>query len=291
MSSLAKKHDDSRLSARLAVLMGLVMSGFTEGLLFQESLRTSPLALSYAVGLGAMGLSTLPIMLRYARKYLNAGEPEPAPEPPTGPVWHEARLFTDPWYQVPAIYCVLVLVVQLIVDLEAGLPLSERTLWFLVFVAFATVVIPVSIGSRVRLEGAGHEDSSADSATSTARRRTSAANSGRVRLESAGHEDSSADGNEARRTFAPVFRDPWFTVPAVGLGAVHLTRLGVEAIEEDPASSEATWWLLTPLLSVALAVAMPSIDRLRRRRKLRNATESESPEVPVDAVSSESESP
>ncbi|MCY4555167.1 MAG: hypothetical protein OXF79_01990 [Chloroflexi bacterium] len=260
MSSLAKKHDDSRLSARLAVLMGLVMSGFADGLLSPESLRTSPLALSYAVGLGAMGVSTLTFMLRGVRQYLNPEETAPEPEPRTGPVWHEARFFTDPWYQVPAIYCVLVLVVQLIVDLEAGPPLSDRTLWFLVFVAFATVTIPASISRRVRLE-------------------------------SAGNKDSSADGNEARRTFAPGFRDPWFTVPAAALGAVHLAKFGVEAIEEDPTSSEATWWLLSPLLSVALAVAMPSIDRFRRRRKLRNAAESESPKVPVDAVPSESESP
>ena len=259
MSSLAKKHDDSRLSARLAVLMGLVMSGFADGLLSPESLRTSPLALSYAVGLGAMGLSTFTFMLRGVRKYLNPEEPAPPPEPRTAPVWHEARFFTDPWYQVPAIYCVLVLVVQLIVDLEAGPALSDRTLWFLVFVAFATVAIPVSISRRVRLE-------------------------------SAGNKDSPADGNEARRTF-PGFRDPWFTVPAAALGAVHLAKFGVEAIEEDPTSSEATWWLLSPLLSVALAVAMPSIDRFRRRRKLRNAAESGSPEVPADAVPSESESP
>lgn len=260
MSSLAKKHDDSRLSARLAVLMGLVMSGFADGLLSPESLRTSPLALSYAVGLGAMGVSTLTFMLRGVRQYLNPEETAPEPEPRTGPVWHEARFFTDPWYQVPAIYCVLVLVVQLIVDLEASPPLSDRTLWFLVFVAFATVTIPASISRRVRLE-------------------------------SAGNKDSSADGNEAKRTFAPGFRDPWFTVPAAALGAVHLAKFGVEAIEEDPASSEATWWLLSPLLSVALAVAMPSIDRFRRRRKLRNAAESGSPEVPADAVPSESESP
>ena len=260
MSSLAKKHDDSRLSARLAVLMGLVMSGFADALLSPESLRTSPLAMSYAIGLGAMGLSTFTFMLRQMRKYLNPEEPEPAPDPRSGPVWHEARFLTDPWYQVPAIYCVLVLVVQLIVDLEAGPRLSDRTLWFLVFVAFATVAVPVSISRRVRLE-------------------------------SAGHEDSSANGNEARRTFAPGFRDPWFTVPAAALGAVHLAKFGVEAIEEDPGSSEATWWLLSPLLSVAFAVAMPSIDRFRRRRKPRNAGESGSPEVPDDAVPTDSESP
>lgn len=38
MSSLAKKYDDSRLSARLAVLMGLLMSGLVDGLLSLPSL-------------------------------------------------------------------------------------------------------------------------------------------------------------------------------------------------------------------------------------------------------------
>ena len=258
MASLAKKHDDSRLSARLAVLMGLVMSGLMDGLLSPESLRTSPLALSFAIGLGIMGLSTFTFMLREGRKFLNPEQSEAAPEPQTGPVWHEARFFTDPWYQVPAIYCVLVLVVQLVMELEAAPTLSERALWFLVFLTFATVAVPISISKRVRLD-------------------------------SAGRKDDSANRHEGGRPLAPGFRDPWFTVPAAALGAVHLARYGVDAIEEDPSSAEATLWLLTPLLGVALAVVMPSFDRFRQQRKLRNAAEPGATEVAGDAVSSESE--
>ena len=253
MSSLARKHDDSRLSARLAVLMGLAMSGFMEGLLSPESLRTSPLALSYAIGLGAMGLSTFTFMLREGRKFLNPEEPEAAPEPRTGPLWHEAKFFTDPWYQVPAIYCVLVLIVQLVMELEAGPPLSERALWFLVFLAFATVAVPVIIGTRVRLDSAGRKDGSTNR-----------------------HEDG--------RSLPPGFRDPWFTVPAAALGAFHLARYGVDAIEEDPSSITATWWLLTPLLGVALAVVMLAFDRFRQQRKLRNAPKPGPPDVSGDAL-------
>ena len=57
MTSLAKKYDQSRLSARFAMLIGLLMAGSMDGLLSPESLRTSPLALSYAIALAAMAPS------------------------------------------------------------------------------------------------------------------------------------------------------------------------------------------------------------------------------------------
>ncbi len=71
MSSLARKYDESKLSARLAVLMGLVMFQLIDGLLSPEALRTSPLAQSYAVALAVMGLGVLVLALQKLRGYLN----------------------------------------------------------------------------------------------------------------------------------------------------------------------------------------------------------------------------
>lgn len=234
MSSLAKKYDESKLSARLGILVGLVTFQLADGLLSPEALRTSPLAQSYAVALGVMGLGVLVFALQKLRGYLNPATQ--VAEPRTGPVWHEARLFSDPWYQVPAVYCVFALLSQLVIDLTERPPQSALAVWFLVCVAAMSVVVPISTSKRVSLE--------------------------KTYLEAASEKERSA-----APIAASAFRDPWFVVPGAVLGAVEVARFGLEAIEEDPTSSEATWWLLAPLLGMAFAAAMPLVDQYRRRRK------------------------
>ena len=133
MTSLARKYDQSKLSVRVAILIGLVTFQVADGLLSPEALRTSPLAQSYAVALAVMGLGVLVFALQKLLGYLS--EPVPIAEPRTGPVWHEARLFTDPWYQIPAIYCVFVLLCQFVIDLMAKPPASAQAVWFLICVA------------------------------------------------------------------------------------------------------------------------------------------------------------
>ncbi len=273
MSSPARKHGDSRLSVRLALFMGLFWTGLAEGLLSPDSLRTSSLALSYAFGLGAMGLSIFTFMLREGWSYLRPEAPEPAAALQTGPVWHRARFFTDPAYQIPAIYCVLVLIVRLTLDLRAGPPLSERAWWFLVFMAFAAVAVPVifkQARTRIRARARGIPDGriQADEMQDTVVADGSGrGEEGAAVLESTDRKDGSTDRHESGKTFAPGFRDPWFTVPALALGTVHVIRNGMESIQEDPSSFEATAWFFAPLLAVALAAAISSIARLRRRRK------------------------
>ncbi|MCY3928497.1 MAG: hypothetical protein OXG81_09480 [Acidobacteria bacterium] len=258
MTSLAKKYDDSKLSARFTMLMGLLMSGELDGLLSMDNLRTSALAMSYVVALVAMALSVVMSLLRQGRNYLNPAEAPP--EVQTGPAWHEARLFTDPWYQVPAIYCAFVLIVRLITDLIIEPPASERTVWYLVFVAFLSVVLPLSISRRVSLESADL--------------------------------DGVPGGRRGEKpTVAETFRDPWFTIPAMAVGAVHLARYGMEAIEEDPSSIAATLWFIAPLPAMAMASIMPSIDQLHRRRKLDNTLKPGASDVSVDAVGSGWEPP
>lgn len=248
MKSLARKYDESKLSARVAILMGLVTFQLADGLLSLEALRTSPLAQSYAVALAVMGLGVLVFALQKLRGYLS--EPTPIAEPRTGPVWHEARLFTDPWYQIPAIYCVFVLLCQLVIDLAANPPASVQAVWFLICVAAMSVVVPVSASRRVSLE--------------------------RTHLEGSSEEE---EGDAAPKP-ASAFRDPWFVVPGAVLGAVEMARFGLEAIEADPASGDATWWLLAPLLTMAFAAAMPLVDQYRRRRKETAETDALTPGLP-----------
>lgn len=252
VATASNKYDESRLSARLVVFWGLLMSGFTEDLLWPDNLRTSLVSVAYAVALAAMTLGMLRFVIREGRNYLNPEEPAPRSE--AGPTWHDARLFTDPWYQIPAIYCVFVLAGQFALEVIADPPSTRQTLWYLVFVGIMAVVVPISVRRRVTLEIAGPVD---------------------------GHDGHGA----AKPAVSAAFRDPWFTVPTAVLGAVHLTRYGLELLEEDPSSTVAILVFLAPLAAVVVAVAMPSIDTLRRRRKLRDAAGPGSLEVSLDATS------
>ncbi|MYJ25177.1 MAG: hypothetical protein F4080_06440 [Holophagales bacterium] len=247
MRSLAKKYDESKLSARVAILTGLVTFQLADGLLSLEALRTSPLAQSYAAALAVMGLGVLVFALQKLRSYLS--EPTPIAEPRTGPVWHEARLFTDPWYQIPAIYCVFVLLCQLVIDLAGNPPASVQAVLFLVCVAAMSVVVPASASKRVSLE--------------------------KTHLQASSEEE-----RDAAPKPASAFRDPWFVVPGAVLGAVEMARFGLESIEADPSSGEATWWLLAPLLTMAFAAAMPLVDQYRRRRKEAAETDALPPGLP-----------
>lgn len=67
MTPIARKYDESKLSARVAILMGLVTFQLADGLLAPEALRTSPLAQSYAVALAVMGLGVLVFALQKLR--------------------------------------------------------------------------------------------------------------------------------------------------------------------------------------------------------------------------------
>ena len=260
MKTLAEKHDQSKLSARFAMLMGLLMAGLVDGLLSMESLRASPVAMSYAIAVGVMALGLLVFLFRDARGYLTPETPEV--EPQTGPVWHEARLFTDPWYQIPAVYCMLVLLTQLAQELIEKPSLHERTLWFLFFVVVMSVVMPLNLIQRIRREEAELE------------------------------EPSDGQPDTRRAAAAAAFRDPWFTVPAVVLGAVHVARYGVDAIEEDPSSLEAIWWLFAPLLFMVISVVSASISpRSSRRKKASTAADGESTDTPGDLFSPDAEPP
>lgn len=243
IKTLAEKHDQSRLSARAAMLMGLFTSGLVDGLLSMESLRTSPVALSYAIALGAMALGLVVFLFRGAHGYLTPGTSETKAD--TSPVWHQAKLFTDPWYQIPAVYCVLVLLSQLIQDLFVRPSLHERSLWFLFFVVVMSVVMPLNLSQRISREEAELEG------------------------------QSEGPPDIRRAAAAAAFRDPWFTVPAVVLAAIHVVRYGVEAIEEDPSSREALWWLFAPVLVMAVSAVTVFVSPRFSRQKRTSKTAAE----------------
>ena len=64
MTSLAKKHDESKPSARFVVLMGLLFTGEDAGLLSIEALRTSPVSIAYTVALATAAVATVMSLLQ-----------------------------------------------------------------------------------------------------------------------------------------------------------------------------------------------------------------------------------
>ena len=95
------------------------------------------------------------------------------------------------------------------IDLTAKPPASAQAVWFLICVAAMSVVVPISTSRRVSLE--------------------------RTHLEA-----SPAEEEDTAPAAVSAFRDPWFVVPGAVLGAVEMARFGLEAIEADPTSGEAT---------------------------------------------------
>ena len=124
MTESKEKYDESKPGPRLIVLMGLLITGGDTGLLSIEALRTSPLSMVYAVALATAAVATL-VALRRGAQDRTSLETE---APRTGPVWHESTLFTDPWYQVPAIFCVFILFSRFVLNLvtESRLRTSTR---------------------------------------------------------------------------------------------------------------------------------------------------------------------
>ena len=227
-----KKHDESKPSARLLVLSGLFFVGQDTGLLGIEALRTSTVAMLYAAALSTALLATLMFLWRESRKAPTQSEPTPVSDP----FWDRPRLFTDPWYQVPALFCVTILGCQFVVDLIAEPPATERAAWFLVSLGATTV----------------------------------AAGLGLIRRSDTKKKVKANDPEKPREVESPLeitLHDPWFTIPATTLYFVHFARGGLELIKEEPESVMATGYILMPLIMLTVGIVSTAVSRSRRKRK------------------------
>lgn len=238
MTASKEKYDESKPSARFLVLMGLFWSGEDAGLLDLEALRTSLVSMTYAVALGTAVVATLAEVLRDIRR-----PPEDAGESPgTGPLWHESTMFTHPWYQVPAIFCVLILASRFVLDLMAEPPVTEKAVWFLAGLGIATLALAFGLtgGSASRKHAESQKKSEGDEALAS---------------------------GESESPIKATLRDPWFSVPASAIAFLHLARSGLEEIEEDPDSILATVWLLMPVAGLLAGLVSSAVSRTRQRRK------------------------
>ena len=230
--------DESKPGPRFVVLMGLLVTGGDTGLLSIEALRTSPVSVVYAVALATSAVATLVALRRGSRRDTS---PE-AEGPRTGPVWHESTLFTDPWYQVPAMFCVFILFSRFALELVAEPPTTDRAVWFLATLGIA--ILAVAFG----LVGATNS-------------RKSSKNEEAIQV-----GEAPKSGEEGSAVGAAL-RDPWFSVPAGSIAFLHLARDGLEKIEEDPDSLWATVWLLVPVAGLIAGLVSSAVSRTRQKRK------------------------
>lgn len=237
MTASKEKYDESKPSARFLVLMGLFWAGEDAGLLDLEALRTSLVSMTYAVALGTAVVATLAEVLKDVRR-----PPEDAGESShLGPVWHESTMFTHPWYQVPAIFCVLILASRFVLDLMAEPPVTEKAVWFLAGLGVATLALAFGlVGGPASRKNAEDEKKT--------------------------EVDEAQASGESESPIKATLRDPWFSVPASAIAFLHLARSGLEEIEEEPDSILATVWLLLPLAAL-VAGLISSFVRAKKRKE------------------------
>ena len=233
-----KSLDESKPGPRFLVLMGLVTTGGNAGLLSIEALRTSPVSMVYAVALATAAVATLVALRSGARS-------DTSPEAATlrtDTVWHESTLFTDPWYQVPAVFCVFILFSRFVLDLVAEPPATDQAVWFLAALGIAILAMASGL--------IGATDSKK-----------------RPKNEEGSPPGEAASSGEEESAVGAVLRDPWFSVPASSIAFLHLARDGLEKIEEDPDSLGATVWLLMPVAGLILGLVTTAVSRARQGRK------------------------
>lgn len=227
-----EKRDESGPPAKLSLVALLLVAGFSSDVLTPETIRTSAVAMAYLAGLVLMAAS---IAISLGRTWGNRkarGEPEARPEP----AWHVYRTFTDPLFQGPAVFCVFVLVLDLVTDLAAEPPQSAAGGWLLWTAATAAVLVLFLAISRPQQDG---------NRTSPSYPRLSARSE-----------------HGAERPFV----DPWFSIPGGIAMLVVVLGQAVELVEEYPSS--AFPWLFVFAAVVAGAAAATGLVRNFLRQEL-----------------------
>ncbi|MXX75372.1 MAG: hypothetical protein F4210_10540 [Holophagales bacterium] len=239
-----KPGDDSGLGPRALLIFMLFAAGVGPDAPL-ENIRTSILAMSYAACLVLMVVATLRAMgLQWANRPPAA---EPAATP--APDWHAYRTFTDPLFQVPAIFCVILYAIDLTADLMAEPPETEAAVWFLAVIAGLAFA---AVGGTLWRASRPDDAVSADSVA----------------------ELLEVHRTEQRRT--PALRDPWFAVPATAAPFLLVIRPGLRDIEEGPPYLVSAPFVIGALVVVVALIAFSAVRERRKRARASAAVDQQS---------------
>ena len=131
MTEESTKSAYSSLFERLTLLMLLFAAGAGSDVILWSF--PSATSVAYAACLALMAVATF----RAIRPWDLRPKQEPDPTLATG--WHVPRTFTDPLFQLPAVFCVILLLADLTLELVAEPPRSGAGVWFLSGMAALTL--------------------------------------------------------------------------------------------------------------------------------------------------------
>lgn len=227
----AEKQDEpgtSGLMGRLLLILILFNRAAAADLF---SFRTSDATLLTVAYVGALLCMTgfVAVLWRKNAKDLETEESWPASEE-SGRVYGP---FSEPLYQIPAVFCMLVVGIELASDLFAAPPASTMARWFLALLGIAIIAgIFQQLGSGGPSAGQGH--------------RRSGSMSG------------------ARRRPTGPLSDPFFRVLLVTFAVLLAASEGVARIDREP-SSVIAWVFMVAAIALAAFVAFDLISRFTRR--------------------------
>lgn len=253
MSSLAKKHDDAAVRPLGSDMnkadkdpKGRRALGLTSRallILFLLNRSTSADFLSFAnpgvsiattMYLGALVVMAGSLVL-FWRNFTN--EPAPTEANPNTPAARRVYgLFSEPWYEVPAVSCMLLASLGFISNLVAEPPESTRAKWFVALFVLAATAAPIHwFASRARTRGKDRP--------------------------------GTRDGEQAGWPRTGPLSDPAFRVPLLVFAPLVCLHEGVPRIDAEP-SSIAAWFLLVLGLALAITAVVSLIQNLRRKAAL-----------------------
>ena len=208
---------------------------FTSGVTSDTLIRSFPSTLTsvaYVVSLVLMAVATL-----RALSSRRQTQSESKPGIPAAPAWHAHRAFTDPLFQLPASFCMVVVLIDLTLEVMAEPPESVLGLWFLGGMAAAILGASAAILWRVR---------SADLSTAA---------------------DAQGPGERPRQDDEDggAFEDPWFAIPGLIVPIALAVRPILEEIEEGNPFGPPTFYLAGVLVAGGTAAVL--VWRQRRRER------------------------
>lgn len=224
-----KKEESRSLGpmVRLLLILVLFSRALQADLLSFRTLGATLLTVAYVGAiLGMAGF--VAVLWRKALKEPDTEEPSPVSEAPR----RVHGLFSEPWYELPAVFCMIVVGINYASSLLAAPPESTMSRWFVALLGFSVLVGII----------------------------------GQFGNGSSRNQSGRGTWREPRDEPPPTgpLSDPVFLATLVTFSVLMLASEGVARIDSQP-SSVAAWFSLVAAIGAAAFVAFALISRLTRK--------------------------